>query len=127
MKPSRPLLVLAASAAFALGPIVSCGGPEVAYNPGGTLPPIRTTTSLSGADTTSSPYFLHYKLKRGENLGMVAKAFKIPLEVLIEYNRETIGDKPSNLAIGTEIVIPPNRYLESLPPPTSTTTTTLAS
>lgn len=117
----RPTLVLATSAVFALAPIAGCGGAGSAYNPGGTLPPIRTTTTLPPSETTLAPYFEVYRLKAGENLGTVAHVYNVPIDVLIEFNRETLGENPSNLPIGTEIIIPPHRYVDTLPPTTSTT------
>lgn len=101
-------------ALMALG-VVACSGEESAINPSGTLPPIRTTTTLASSETTLQPYFLHYRLQAGETLGDVARAYNVPLSVLIEYNKDQLPDDESNLPIGFEIVIPPHRWIESLP------------
>lgn len=118
----RSSLVPLVCTVLAVLPAVACDNGEYATNPGGTLPPIRTTTTLSSTETTLTPYFLHYKLKAGDNLGAVAAAFEVPLDVLIEFNKDTLGANPSNLPIGTVIVIPPHRWIDELP----TTSTTAA-
>lgn len=105
---------------MASGLAVACGNPDAAANPGGTLPPIRTTTTLASSQTTFEPYFLHYRLQAGETLRDVAQAYEVPLDVLIEYNKDRLPKNPNNLPIGFEVVIPPHRWIESLPPTTTT-------
>lgn len=120
MPVSRSILILVASAAFALAPVVGCSGTEAAYDPGGTLPPIRTTTTLGPTDTTLLPFYEVYKLKAGENLGTVANRYNVPINELIAANKDVLGANPSNVPVGTELLIPPHRYIETLPPTTTT-------
>ncbi len=119
--PDRTRLLPALTALLVVYPAASCANSEDITNPGGTLPPIHTTTTLAASQTTIDPYFEHYKLKAGDSMGSVAKAFNVPLDVLIEYNKDRLGNNASNLPIGTEIIIPPHRWIEELP-----TTTTVA-
>lgn len=112
---SPALLSGVASLALLTLGIVACAGEDEITNPGGTLPPIRTTTTLASSQTTLDPYFEHYRLKPGDDLGAVARAFNVPLDVLIEYNADRLPDDRSKLPVGFEIVIPPHRWIEALP------------
>lgn len=112
---SPPLLSAVASVVLITVGVVACTGDDEISNPGGTLPPIRTTTTLAASQTTLEPYFLHYRLKPGDDLGSVARAYNVPLDILKEYNKDRLPADPSNLPIGFEVVIPPHRWIESLP------------
>ncbi len=91
---------------------VACG--EARNGATGTLPPIRTTTTLPASATTAQPYFLHYRLQRGETVAVVANAFGVPVQAVVEYNKDRLGDNPNKVGVGTEIVIPPQRYIDSM-------------
>jgi LysM repeat protein len=84
-----------------------------------TLPPIRTTTTSSTTTTLVDDRVRLYTVKKGENLSLIARSFDVPLEFLIEANRDQISD-PNNVPPGVTLKIPPFVIFDELPtPPTS--------
>lgn len=80
----------------------------------GSLPPISTTTTLFVPTSTTDPRIKLYELKPGENLAMVADAFDVPLESLINFNNEKFSD-PNNVPVGVVLEIPPVVLIDELP------------
>lgn len=84
-----------------------------------TLPPIRTTTTTTTTTIPLDERIKLYVVKEGENLSMIANAFEVPLDTLIDYNADKIGD-PNNVQPGTTLEIPPFILFDELPTPSST-------
>jgi len=53
----------------------------------------------------SSKMFVTYKIKKGDTLAKIAKHFNVPLDVLLEHNKQL---NPKNLRIGAIVKIPSN-------------------
>jgi len=118
--PGRPdrLLILPACA-VGLVALVACGSDDASSV--GALPPIRTTSTSSTSTTLFDATIQLYTVKRGENLSLIARSFEVPLDFLIEANKDQIDD-PQNVQPGVTLKIPPYRIVDELP----TTTTTEA-
>lgn len=84
-----------------------------------TLPPILTTTTTTTTTVPIDERIKLYVVKEGENLSMIANAFEVPLDTLIGYNSDVIGD-PNNVQPGTTLEIPPFLLFDELPTPSST-------
>jgi LysM repeat protein len=70
---------------------------------GPTLPPIATssTTSTTVAAATTLPQY--YEVKRGDTLTLIAAAYSIPVQALMNANEIT---NPDDIAAGQFLVIP---------------------
>jgi hypothetical protein len=98
--PVRALLITLAAAVPAV--LAGCAGDGGALD---TLPPIRTTTTTTVPPTTIDETRYFWQIKSGENLNMIAQAFCVPFQALLDLNRETLPD-PNNVPAGAMIEIP---------------------
>jgi LysM repeat protein len=86
-----------------------------------TLPPIRTTSTISTTSTTINTDRIFYTVKRGDNLNLIASSFEVPLQALIDLNRSVISD-PDNVPAGVTLEIPTGiQLVDELPTPQTTT------
>ena len=117
---ARSAPVAGAAAALVVGALAigGCGGDEGSALD--TLPPIRTTTSTTSTTVAVDERIRLYVVKEGENLSMIARAFEVPLDTLIDYNADEIGD-PNTVQPGTTLEIPPVILFDELPTPSSST------
>lgn len=72
-----------------------------------TLPPIRSTTTTT-TTTLVDENRIFYQIKPGESLSIIARAFGVTVESIVELNR--IID-PNTIGVGTTIEIPRNVIL----------------
>lgn len=82
--------------------LAACGGDGGALD---TLPPIRTTTTTTVPLTTIDETRYFWEIKPGENLNMIAQAFCVPFQALLDLNRVNLPD-PNNVPAGAMIEIP---------------------
>jgi LysM repeat protein len=82
--------------------IAACGGDDDPAA-GPTLPPILTssTTSTTVAAATTLPQY--YEVRRGDTLTLIAAAYSIPVQALMDANKLT---NPDDIAAGQFLVIP---------------------
>lgn len=114
--PMRRLVLIPTCALLAAG-VAGCGSPgDAALD---SLPPIRTTTSTSSTTTTINTDRIFYTVKPGENLNLIASSFEVPLQALIDLNRDVISN-PDNVPAGVTLEIPTGiREVDELPTTTS--------
>lgn len=110
------------SVAVTLG-AAACGDGDSSGAATASLPPISTTTTSEVTSTTIDPRIRLYELKPGENLSMVADAFDVSLESLINFNDAKFDD-PNNVPPGVVLEIPPELIVAELPGSGSSTTST---
>jgi len=101
-------VVIAAVALFFLPALLGIGNP-----PGATATP--TSTALpSGAASSEvpieptaepGPTMQVYLVQAGDTMSRIANQFGVPLQALIDANKEAIPN-PDSLAIGQEVIIP---------------------
>ena len=98
-------LALAAAVLFALPGLLGFGNPPA--NPSASAAGTATTTALPSLPPTAvpQPTQLTYIVAAGDTMSRIAGRFGVPLEELIEANRETVPD-PDRLEIGQELIIP---------------------
>lgn len=82
--------------------IVACSKDDEPSS-GPTLPPIATssTTSTTVAAATTLPQY--YEVRRGDTLTLIAAAYSIPVQALMNANQLT---DPDDIAAGQFLVIP---------------------
>ncbi|HWM20973.1 MAG TPA: LysM domain-containing protein [Ilumatobacteraceae bacterium] len=116
---NRPLL-LSATALVLVIAVGACG-----ENDGDAaeeiLPPIRTTTTTITTSTTISTDRIFYTVKRGEFLSLIAEAFDVPVQEIVELNGLTDAN---DIQAGQTIEIPTGVVLVSDLPSTTTPTAT---
>jgi hypothetical protein len=102
-------LGLAAVAVFFLGPLLlGVGGPDDdgTGNRPSSSPSSQVQPSTSAAPTpVPAPTPQLYTVAAGDTMSRIANRFGVPLDQLIEANRETIPD-PDALQIGDQVLIP---------------------
>ena len=116
--PGSPVLiglaavVLAAVAIFFLPQLLGIGKPQTGSNPSPSVPagsnaPSGSPEASSEASATASagatPHI--YVVVGGDTMSKVARKFGIPLQVLVDANKDTVPN-PNSLKIGQQIVIP---------------------
>ena len=101
-------LALAAIGVFFLPGLLGIGTPG--NNTGGRSSPGPSSVvgpSVSAAPSVAAaPTPQIYTVRAGDMMSTIATRFGIPLDVLIEANRENIPD-PDKLQIGDQVIIPP--------------------
>jgi LysM repeat protein len=99
-------LVVAALALFFLPALLGVGGPGDGLSgasPTPTTAPVATSTAAPTARPAPTPQV--YVVQSGDTMSRIANRFGVPLDALIEANRETIPN-PDRLNIGDQLVIP---------------------
>ncbi len=112
----RRLVVLPALTLVLLG-VVACG----TSNGGAieTLPPIRTTTTVSTTSTTVDTRRRFYEVKSGDNLSEIARRFEVPRSELVKINE--LENDGSLIQVGQILEIPTDIVLVAeLPTPETT-------
>jgi len=99
----RRLVLLPAASALLVVYGVGCGSSSDGTIE--TLPPIRTTSTSSTTPTTINTNRIFYTVKRGENLNLIANSFGVPLQALVDLNRNIISD-PDNVPAGVTLEVP---------------------
>lgn len=115
-KLQKPSIVLAAlSLPLAM---VACGGDSGSSD---TLPPLVTIPPSTTIDTsTSLPLITVYIVQPGDSLGVIADAFNVDLDQMMEIN----GLTDKNLVqVGQALKIPPQQRIVITELPTTTSTT----
>ena len=128
MKPSaaRPDIgrSTASLAAIPVVAVVITAGVSACSSDGGdafdTLPPIRTSTTSTSSTLPDDQRVRVYVVQEGENLSIIANAFGVPVDFIIDNNRSRLPD-PNNVQPGTMLEIPPFVFYESLPDPPAST------
>jgi LysM repeat protein len=82
---------------------------------GPTLPPIITTSTTSTTLPTATTLPQYYEVRRGDTLTLIAAAYSIPVQALMDANQLT---DPDDIAAGQFLVIPRREDIVavSLPP-----------
>ncbi len=97
---------------------VGCGTTDEASRE--TLPPLITTTS-STVPTTTDPNegkVLFYEIKSGESIAIIAAAFEVPAQSIIDLNNI---ENPDTIQVGQILQIPTDIVLvDELPEVTTT-------
>lgn len=109
-----PLLFAGVLAIAAVG----CGTTDEASRE--TLPPLVTTTSSTVPQTTdpNEGKIEFYEIKAGESIAIIAAAFQVPPESIIELNNI---ENPDTIQVGQILQIPTDVVLvDELPTPSTT-------
>ncbi|MFN3256118.1 MAG: LysM peptidoglycan-binding domain-containing protein [Ilumatobacter sp.] len=107
------------SLAAAIG-LAACGTTDEASRE--TLPPLvtTTTTTVPEDEDPNAGKVRFYEIQPGESLAMIARAFEVPTQSIIDLNNI---ENPDNVPAGLIIQIPTDIVLVSeLPTPGETTT-----
>jgi nucleoid-associated protein YgaU len=98
-------LALAAAVLFALPGLLGFGNPPA--NPSASTSGTAIATALQSLPPTPvpQPTQVTYIVAAGDTMSRIAGRFGVPLEELIEANRETVPN-PDQLEIGQELIIP---------------------
>jgi LysM repeat protein len=106
---SLAILVVAAAGAFN-----ACSEDEAPQG-GPTLPPIATSSTTSSSVPTATTLPQYYEVSRGDTLTLIAAAYSIPVQALMEANQLT---NPDDIAAGQFLIIPRREDIvaEVLPP-----------
>jgi LysM repeat protein len=112
MRSYRGTLALLPAVA-ALG-VTSCSGDDPAGG-GPTLPPIRTTMPALTTVPTMTTLPQYYEVQRGDTLTLIAAAYQIPVQALMDANQLT---NPDDIFAGQFLAIPRREDIVavSLPP-----------
>jgi LysM repeat protein len=70
---------------------------------GPTLPPIATSSTTSTTVATATTLPQYYEVKRGDTLTLIAAAYSIPVQALMDANEVT---DPDDIQAGQFLVIP---------------------
>ena len=70
---------------------------------GPTLPPIATSSTTSTTPVTATTLPEYYEVRRGDTLTLIAAAYSIPVQALMDANQLT---DPDDIAAGQFLVIP---------------------
>ena len=70
---------------------------------GPTLPPIATSSTTSTTVATATTLPQYYEVSRGDTLTLIAAAYAIPVQALMEANQLT---NPDDIAAGQFLIIP---------------------
>jgi LysM repeat protein len=100
-------LGLAAVVLFLVGPqLLGIGRPSgpAGVNPSASASPAAPSVSIAPTPIPA-PTAQIYLVQAGDTMSRIANRFSIPLDQLIEANRDTIPD-PDNLQIGDQVTIP---------------------
>jgi LysM repeat protein len=110
-------LILAAIALFFLPGLLGVGGKD---EPTPSPSPVATVVATDTPTPTEepAPTPIVYEVQAGDTMSRIAKQFGIPLQDLIDANKDTIPD-PNALKIGDLVVIP---YLPATPIPNAEST-----
>lgn len=94
---------LPAIAAVAAIGIAACSDGDDPEGDGPTLPPIATssTSSTTVAAATTLPQY--YQVERGDTLTLIAAAYSIPVQALMDANKVT---DPDDIQAGQFLIIP---------------------
>lgn len=114
------LAVLPALSCLVLVVAASCGGGDEATLD--SLPPIRTTTTMSTTSTTIDTRTKFYEVKPGDNLAEIARSFQVPASEIVKIN--DLPDGGQVLQIGQVLEIPADIVLvDELPDPDASSST----
>lgn len=101
-------VVIAAVALFFLPALLGIGNPPVATAaPTATAGPSGAASSDVPVEPTAvpGPTMQVYIVRAGDTMSRIANQFGVPLQTLIDANREAIPN-PDTLQIGQEVIIP---------------------
>lgn len=80
----RRLILIPTLLASLMGFAVACGGDE--SDALDTLPPIRTTTTVSTTSTTIDTRRIFYEVKPGDFLSDIARRYQVTVQSIMELN-----------------------------------------
>ena len=89
-------------AAVAVVGIAACSNDDDPQS-GPTLPPIATSSTTSTTVATATTLPQYYEVKRGDTLTLIAAAYAIPVQALMDANQVT---NPDDIQAGQFLVIP---------------------
>ena len=104
------VIALAALLLFKLPEFLGVGAPATTASPSPsgvitTTPEPTTPTSSAGASVAPGPTATTYKVQPGDTMTKIANKFSVPLQELIDANKDTVPN-PSNLLVGQTLIIP---------------------
>jgi LysM repeat protein len=104
---------LALLAAIAALGVTSCSKENQAEGP--TLPPILTSSTTATTVATATTLPQYYEVQRGDTLTLIAAAYQIPVQALMDANQLT---NPDDIFAGQFLAIPRREDIVavSLPP-----------
>ena len=68
---------------------------------------VNTTIALAQTTTTATTY-ITYTVQPGDTLGKLARTYCTTWQEIYNINRQTIGDNPNLITVGTVLIIPAN-------------------
>ena len=100
-------VVIAAVALFFLPQLLGIGGtPSASHGPSGSPAASVVASPSAAAETTvPAPTQQTYVVAAGDTMSKIASRFGVPLQALIDANKDTIPD-PNKLQIGQQVIIP---------------------
>jgi LysM repeat protein len=71
------------------------------------------STTVARAQTTT---YITYTVKQGDTLGKIAKQYCTTWDAIYNINKQTIGDNPNVIEVGTVLIVPANCNSSTIPP-----------
>ena len=106
------VIALAAILLFKLPEFLGVGAPAATASPSPSVvvsseqpPPTTPTSSAEASPEASGAAPTTYKVQPGDTMTKIANKFSVPLQDLIDANKDTVPN-PSNLVVGQTLIIP---------------------
>jgi hypothetical protein len=105
------VIALAALLLFKLPEFLGVGAPATTASPSpsvviGTTPaPSTPASSVEASSEAPGPSPITYQVQPGDTMTKIANKFSVPLQALIDANKDTVPN-PSNLVVGQTLIIP---------------------